>query len=218
MKTTISVWTRTTICSLALLTAMPAVAQSKGAAASPAHKVGLIDLTNIFKNYEKFKDLREEVQADIKVNEEKAKAKVEKLQAVQKEIREFKEGSDEFRAREKQIAMAQADFEAFRRDVQREMLKKETQIYHQVYMEVSDAVKSYANHYGYTLVIRFSGEELDTENPQNLLNGMNRQVVYHREEDDITGEILKYLQTKYSKSKSASAPAREAKSPSPIKR
>ena len=49
----------------------------------------------------------------------------------------------------------------------------------------------------YTLVIRFNREELDTENPQNLLQGMNRQVVYHKPEDDITVSVLDYLNRKF---------------------
>ncbi|HEY4261494.1 MAG TPA: OmpH family outer membrane protein, partial [Schlesneria sp.] len=65
------------------------------------------------------------------------------------------------------------------------------------YNETSEAVKKYADFYKYTLVIRFNREDLDTENPQNLLQGMNRQVVYHRGEDDITVSVLDYLNRRY---------------------
>lgn len=184
-----------------------AQAKADAAAAASPHKVALIDMAFVFKNYKKFDALREDLKQDITESEERAKLMVEKLQAVQKEMREFKEGSDEFAQREKTLAKMQAEFETFRRGAQRDMLKKESQLYHTVYLEITDAVKKYAEFYKYTLVIRFNREELDSENPQNLLQGMNRQVVYHRTDDDITQKILDFLNSKYQPAAPAASPA-----------
>ena len=79
----------------------------------------------------------------------------------------------------------------------REFLKKESQIYLQVYNEVSKMVEKYATHFNYTLIIRFNREDLDTENPQQLLQGMNRQVVYYRPNEDITTPVLESLNKKF---------------------
>ena len=43
------------------------------AAASAVHKVGLIDMAHIFKEYAKFQALREDLKSDFTRNEEKAK-------------------------------------------------------------------------------------------------------------------------------------------------
>ena len=100
-----------------------------------------------------------------------------------------------------------AAFETFRRAASREFLKKESQIYLQVYNETSSAVEKYAKYHKYTLIIRFNREELDTENPQNLLQGMNRQVVYHQTEDDITPSVLEFLNRKYNTNTAPAAAA-----------
>lgn len=174
-----------------------------GGAAAPAksssapHKVALIDMAHVFKNYSKFSMLREDLKAKIQVSEDEAKQRATALQELQAKMKNFKENSDDFNAAEQQLAKASAEFEAFRRAAQRDFLKEESQIYHTVYMDVADAVAKYANYYNYTLVIRFNSEELDTDNAQKLIEGMNRQVVFHRAEDDITLSVTDYLNKKF---------------------
>jgi Skp family chaperone for outer membrane proteins len=172
-------------------------AAAGGSASNLPHKVGLIDMAHVFKHYKKFEMLREDLKLEIGESEEKAKAMQTELVAMQGNMKKLIEGSPEFTKAEQEIVKKAAEFENFRRAAQRDFLKKESQIYLQIYNETTDAVTRYASHFGYTLVIRFNREELDTENPQNLLQGMNRQVVYHRGEDDITLSVLDFLNRKY---------------------
>ena len=167
------------------------------AASNAPHKVGLIDMAHVFKNYKKFEALREDLKEEIGVSEEKAKAMQGELAQMQKDMKGLAEGGPEYTRAEQIIVKKAADFETFRRAASREFLKKESQIYLQVYNETSAAVKKYADYHKYSLIIRFNREELDTENPQNLLQGMNRQVVYHHDEDDITPSVLEFLNRKY---------------------
>jgi outer membrane protein len=172
------------------------------AAAAPSnlpHKVGLIDMAHVFKNYEKFEALREDLKSEITASETKAKDMQQELADLQGNLKKLTEGSPAYAKAEQEIVRKAADFENFRRTVSRDFLKKESKIYLQVYTETSEAVKKYADYYKYTLIIRFSREQLETENPQALLQGMNRQVVYHRNEDDITNPVLDYLNDKYSR-------------------
>lgn len=175
------------------------------AASNTPHKVGLIDMAHVFKNYKKFEALRDELKEEIGASEEKAKLMQGELAEMQKEMKKLTEGGPEFTKAEQIIVKKAAEFETFRRAASRDFLKKESQIYLQVYNETSDAVERYAKHYKYTLIIRFNREELDTENPQNLLQGMNRQVVYHQAEDDITPSVLEFLNRSYAKATTAPA-------------
>lgn len=180
-------------------TARPAAGGAAAAAKLP-HQVGLIDMAYVFKNYKKFDELRLDLKSEIEGGEAKMKVMVEEIQQIQATMKTFVEGSDKFTAAEKMLAGKSAEAEAFRRSMQRDFLKKESQIYHTVYLEVSDAVKRYAEHFQYTLVIRFTREDLNTENPQELIQGMNRQVVYHRGDDDITLSVVEFLNRNYEKS------------------
>lgn len=188
---------------------------TSGAAATPAtdtlpHRVALIDMAYVFKNYKKFEVLREDLKAEVTAGEEIAKAKAEEIRNLQAKMKTYTETSPEYSKAEGELAKKSAEFEAFRRAAQRDFLKKESQIYHTVYMDVSDLVAKYAKHYNYTLVMRFSREDLDTENAQKLIEGMNRQVVYYRDQDDITDEVTDVLNRQFG---TAAAPARPSNPP-----
>lgn len=182
------------------------------------HKVGLIDMAFVFKHYTKFETLREDLKAEIAASEEHAKQTQQETAALQQKLKDLKEGSPEHQRVEKQLVSAAAEFESFRREKSRDFLKKESKIYSQIYHEVEDVVRQYAEHFKYTLVIRFNREDPDTDNPQQVLQNMNRQVVYYRENDDITNAILNKLNKNLAKEKAPAArdaaPARDSSQPS----
>ncbi len=193
-------------------------ARSGGArpAATSGAKVGLIDMAYVFKNYSKFEALREDLKAEMQRSDEKARAMAQNIRKLQEELKQFQDGSPEYVAREKQLTELTADFEAFRKTTQRDLLRKESQIYKTIYLEVADAVSKYAYHFNYSLIIRFDREGLeDAVNPQDVLQKMQRQVVYHRSEDDITLSVLNYLNDRYKQTAGATgAGGRTSRRPS----
>lgn len=188
-------------------------ARPAAAAASLPHKVGLIDMAHVFKNYKKFEMMRNELKDEISVSEEKAKAMQAELADMQNALKKLNDGTKEYSKVEQEIVKKAAEFEGFRRTASRDFLKKESVIYLQVYTETSKAVERYADYHKYTLIMRFNREELDTENPQTLLQGMNRQVVYHHDEDDITVPVLDFLNDRYAKSGAAPAVQKNVNKP-----
>ncbi len=199
----------------------PVSAQEKAApaaaAASATHQVGLIDMAHVFKNYDKFKSMTEDMQADAKKAQSDAEAMVEQMKQIQTAMQGLQEGSADYIKNETAILTLQTKLESFRKVQQREFLRKEAEIYKTVYMEVQEAVQKYAKYYKYTLVLRFNRQSVDAaENPQEIITSMNRQVVHYREQDDLTDPILSFLNEEYQRSTSgATAPAREAKGPAP---
>jgi outer membrane protein len=178
------------------------------AAAATPHQVGLIDMAHVFKEYEKFKALSEALRAEVETSEGQAKAALQELQQLQAQLTEgtLKEGTPEYTAIEQKIVQGSTELETFRKVKQREFLRKEADVYRTVYLEVQSAVEKYARYYKYTLVMRFNrGDVESAENPQEILQSMNRPVVYHRGEDDLTDPILNYLNNEYRKT--AGAPA-----------
>ena len=197
----------------------PLTAQEKAApaAASVTHQVGLIDMAHVFKNYDKFKGMTEEMQDAAKQAQADATAMVEEMKKIQTTMQGLTEGSPDYIKNETAILTLQTKLESFRKVQQREFLRKEAEIYKTVYMEVQEAVQKYAKYYKYTLVLRFNRQSVDAaENPQEIITSMNRQVVHYREQDDLTDPILNFLNDEYKKaSGGAAAPAREAGRPAP---
>jgi outer membrane protein len=195
------------------LASQPVLAQNNTAAPLP-HKVGLIDMAHVFKNYKKFEALREALKSEIEAADREAQAKAGQIKKLQEELKSgvFKAGSADYNNLESQITHAVAEFESFRKQNQREFLEKEANLYKTVYLEVSETVALYARHYKYTLVLRFNRDKIqDAQDPKEILNSMNHQVVFHVPEDDITLSVLKYLNDRYAPSTAskpdANAPA-----------
>lgn len=184
-------------------------ASAQEAAAAVPTRVGLIDMAYVFKNYDKFKTLRDDLKTEIQTSDQKAKSMAGQLKTIQDQLKMYNEGSPEYLAKEKELASLASDFEAFRKVAQRDFLRKEADIYKTVYMEVSDAVKLYAEHYKYAVILRFNRESInDAKNPETVLQSMNRQVVYHYSKHDITDSVLRYLNQNYAKTANARQPAR----------
>jgi len=181
--------------------------ENPGSTASAPGKIGLIDMAHVFKNYDKFKSLREDLKAEIVQSDQKAKNMARQVQALQVEMKKFKEGAPNYLSREKKLVRLVSEFETFRKVEQRRFLRREAEIYKTVYLEVTDAVRKYAEYYKYALVIRFNSRGLETvANPAEVIKSMNRQVVYHRNENNITKPVLDYLNRSYAPSKKSPRP------------
>ena len=162
------------------------------------HRVGLIDMGHIFKNYKRVEDLLKDLKAEVSKTDQQAKSMANTIKQKSEQLKQLKEGTPAYTNLERQLAQEAANFETFRKVAQRDFLRKEAQIYRTVYLEVAEAVEKYAEYYKYTLVIRFNRDGVDdTQKTAEVVNRMNRQIIYHREEDDITTSILDYLNRRY---------------------
>ena len=172
---------------------------TKAAAPEAPHKIGLIDMASVFSRYKKFEVLREDLRTEILQIEQEFKAKEERLKAVQGELQSgtFKQGSPEYLNREKELVRLSTEFESSRKLATQDFARKEASIYHTVYLEVEDAIKKYCSAYQYTVVLRFSREDITSNDPAKIPTLLNRQVVYFRPEDDLTDSVLEYLNKKY---------------------
>jgi Skp family chaperone for outer membrane proteins len=203
-----------------LFTAVPTSGQSGQPAAAQRqpprpHQVGLIDMAFVFNNYEKFKAMQTSLQNEFKAAQEKAKVTVEEVKALQAQLASgtLNKDSPEAAQIEQQIIRKTTDLQAYGQIIQREQLKKEAEVYKQIYLEVQDAIRIYADAYGYTLILRFDREAVEeAQDPQQILQRMTRQVVYFRGQDDLTSPILTHLNKQYGGA-ATNAAARPAAAP-----
>lgn len=193
---------------------VPAAVRAEGRPPESPHRIALIDMARVFKTYKKFENLREELKGDLTKSEDKFKQMAEQIRKEQSELKLMKEGSDEYAQKEKVVLGHTTQAETYRKSQQRDLIRREAQIYKTIYLEVADAVQKYASHFNYTLVLRFTSDDLDaTENPEDVMRGLNKQVVYYRPNDDITNAIVRYLNSNYQRSAAtpadSAAPARQ---------
>lgn len=188
-----------------LTAALPQVAHAQ-ATATDRHQLGLIDMAYVFKNYQKFNDKTEALQAEIVKTDTEMKSRVEAGQKIQAQMKEFSAGSSEYEKLEGDLLTEQAELKKLQLKKQREFMRKEADIYKATYLEVRDAISRYSTYYKYTLILRFDRSGVTSaENPQDIVEGLNQQVLYHRNRDDLTDPILNYLNEQWKRTQQAAA-------------
>lgn len=187
------------------LTALTSAAFSQQTA-SDVHQIGLIDMAHVFKNYEKFKSGTQALQDEVAQRQSGLTAKVEEGKRLQQQMKEYNVGSPEFEKLEGELVNLQAELKKIQLKNQREFMKREADLYKEIYLEVYEAVNRYARYYKYTLIMRFERAGLAAaENPQDIVEGLNQQVLYHRNRDDLTDPILNYLNEKWRRQNQSAA-------------
>lgn len=172
---------------------------TKPAASAAPVKIGLVDMARVFKEYRKFQSLRDNLKGIMETRMKEAQAIATEAKTISEEIKLLRQGSAEFIAKEARLAELTTQFQTKQKLAQAEYVREEAKIFEQIYVEARDVIKLYSEHFKYTLVLRFNSKTLDSETggPQDVANSLNKLVVYHRKQDDITDAVIEYLNRKF---------------------
>jgi len=155
-------------------------------------RIAVVDMGKIFKGSRKFNAMRAKLKKQVGRSKKKLDRMANELKQLQKELKGFKPGSDEFEAAQKSIIERSAKLQAARKSIQRELRRKEADIFLEVYNEIRREIAQYAKEKGVQLVIRHHQNDIDPSTPEKVAKGMGRQVVF-QDGLDITEDILTRL-------------------------
>ncbi|QDT39451.1 OmpH family outer membrane protein [Stratiformator vulcanicus] len=175
-------------------------AQTEAFAQNKSTRIGLVDMAKVFENYQRFKDEREALKDELKKRETEIKALAEQIKAAGEELKNSPYGKDspQYAAQEKKVIELNGLIKSKQATIQREFLRRESTMYKDIYVEVTQMVGAAAEHYGYTMVIRFKAEDVAAQDdPQKLIQNMSQLVIYHQETDDITQRVIEVLNKRY---------------------
>lgn len=158
----------------------------------PNFPVAVVDMGKVFNGFKQLSERKEELQRQNQKVEEQIKTRVEELTQLQEEAKGHKEGSPEHKRIVKEFQTKNRDFEIFRREQQRIVLEAQTKMLLWAYEKVAEQVQQYADDRGIKLVLTYNEIPREGKNPQEIINGLNRAVVYQNALD-ITEEILQAM-------------------------
>lgn len=163
----------------------------------PSHagmpNIAIIDLTYIFENHQGFLARRESMRAEVQRAEDEVKRSRDEMKRLADKLEGFKPGSPEYKQLEEELSRLSANLNVNMQLKKKDFLLTEAKMYYAVYQEILDEVKLFAERNGIALVLRFNGEPIDTDNPQEVLKELNKSVVYHNRSIDITPIVLEQL-------------------------
>lgn len=134
----------------------------------------------------------------IKKEAEQFKASMEQKQAaLQQEaepLKTYQPGSPEFNQLQGQLEQKTAALRTEAQQTNNELLNREAQIYYDTYSQMQQAVAKLAGQYNISLILRFDSKPIDRTNRGEVVKGVNRNVVYHKDLD-LTGYVIKEMET-----------------------
>ena len=155
--------------------------------------VAILDLTYIFKNHTRFQQMSNDMRRDVEAAENALKNDREAYRKLTEKLEKYKRGTPEYRAMEEELAKRAAELNLQVNIQKKDFLEQEAKIYYTVYQEVIDCVKYYSDTSGMALVLRFNGDPIDRNDPQEVLKELNKSVIYYNRAIDITPIILEEL-------------------------
>ena len=158
-----------------------------------AQDVRIIDLSQVFKDHTGFNAVTKRMKADAEQAQDALKARQEALTKMAEQLKEFDEGSPDFRQLRETITKQSAELQADFKNTQNEFLEREATIYYNVYQEILDEVTYFCEQNQVSLVLRFNGNKADPNNPQEILRELNKTVFHYDQRIDITPTIVEAL-------------------------
>jgi Skp family chaperone for outer membrane proteins len=180
---------------VALLNVVATAPTAQAQAPNPAgantqrYHIAVVDIGYIFKNHKRHQDAIEKMKSEMSSTEAELKSDSEKIRQMEEQRNSFKVGTKEYKDLDEELARNIADFKLKMDRLRKDFMDREAQMYYQTYLEVSEAIKYYAQRHDIALVLRFNGDKVDPARREDVQRAINSSVVFQNQ-IDITPDIL----------------------------
>ncbi len=159
----------------------------------PSGPVAVIDVAYVFKHHVRLQTLTNDLQRDIQAAETEVQNAKQAFESLQARMADLKKGSPEYKSLEEEMAKRQADLSIQINIQKRNFVEQQARMYSSVYKELSDVVKQHCEANGIALVMRFSGDPPDYNDPEEIFRDLNKTVIYYNTAIDITPHVLRAM-------------------------
>ena len=173
-----------------------AAAAAPAAPATGRPPIALLDVGYIMKHHSRLKQQKEAMLADLQKAEADMKAQREAVDGMKRQLRNaevYPPGGPDFEALQGQIDMGELRIAQMVRQQRKDFVTREANIYYATYYEIQREAHTLAGYYGYVLVLNFSREGYDQSDPKTVVPYINRPVIWHYPQLDLTDVVLQRL-------------------------
>jgi Skp family chaperone for outer membrane proteins len=169
-----------------------AQAPNPAGANASRYNIAVVDISYIFKKHERFRAAMESMKKEMESIETQLKTDREKIAQSEQQRNAFNVGTAEHKKLDEDVARMMAEFNLKMGRLRKDFLEREAKVYYQTYLEVVEAVNTYAKRQSIGLVLRFNGEPVDPNRRDDVLREINKPVVV-QDQIDITPDVLMIL-------------------------
>jgi len=149
-------------------------------------KVGLVailDVAKVFKENQNFDSQMKAIKAEADRLKVQITQEQEQIKASAQAVTKYEVGSPDRNKLEGDLEQQQAKLRTRARQSETDLLNREARVYYDTYQRMQAIVASVASQNGISLVLRFDSAQIDPGNRGEVIKGVNRAVVYHRQLD-----------------------------------
>src|SRR5262245_42645904 len=154
-----------------------------------AQEIAVVDMVKVFENHKGFQKKNEEFKQEGLKVQEKIKQFQEQGLKLQEDLNKQKTGSAEFIRIKGELKAKQLEFQKFQKEQTEKFQKEQADVITTTYQQIVEQIQRIAEDKGLKLVLRTQAENLDSKNPQKLMEAVNRQVLYQNGLD-ITDDVV----------------------------
>jgi len=181
----------TIIKSVAFVVATVIVFASTVVSAQETGRVVILDVAKVFKENAAFDARVTAIKAEADQFKAQLLAEQDRLKQEVLKVRAMPAGAERNKM-EEDIELKHAKLRTTARQTESGLLGREAQVYYETYQEMQAVVEGMAKEYGLSLVLRFDSESIDPNNREEVIQGVNRAIVFHRQLD-LTELVSKTL-------------------------
>jgi outer membrane protein len=159
--------------------------------------VGCVDMSAVFKGYDKVKVNSEEFKAAVLAKKGELMKCMAEAQQESETLAKLTPGSVDFKKHEDRISELKAKHEASREQYEREFTLREAEMLGTLYKEIQSMVSRVAQFKGFNYVVRVSNDPVTGSNPNSVMMAIERPIVYADPRNDITSEVIFHLNREY---------------------
>ena len=157
--------------------------QIASAQEAKAGLVAILDVAKVFKENQAFDTQMKAIKAEAETLKGQITQQQEAIKARAQEVTQYELGSPDRNKMELELEQKQTGLRTKARQAEADLLNREARIYYETYQKMQGIVSSVAASNGISLVLRFDSEQIDPTNRAEVIKGVNRAVVYHRQLD-----------------------------------
>lgn len=173
--------------------------QSQAQPSSGVATFGSIDMKAVFKGYDKVKVTGEEFKAAVAVKRKELMGVMQQLQTESEMLAKYAPGSPDYKKAEDKITQLKAQSEAGREQAEREFSLREAEMLATIYKEIQSMVARVAKQRHLTYVLRVSNDPVTGSDAGSAVQAIERTVVYADATNDITTDVITFLNYEYKK-------------------
>jgi Skp family chaperone for outer membrane proteins len=175
--------------------------------------IGTVDLSTVLTNYDKMTDMKKDLSAAVKVKQGELMKLESEYRSKGEMLQKFQPGSSDFKKIEDGMTELKARMEALREQAEREFSLRQAEILATIYKEVQGMVASVAKWRKINYVLKVSTKPPSATDPNTVMAALNEALLYSDPRNDITNDVVHYLNRWYKTTKSPEATTKPAARP-----